>query len=100
MGVRPTQLTENRKNRLAKLLRILTCQMCRSDTYALQILPAHLLTGSFLSCWERKPEPEAIPCSFHVPIDHHQGVLRFEIANWDVKIRVRRETWRSLAAKG
>ena len=35
MGVRPTQLTENRKNRLAKLFRILTCQMCRSDTHAL-----------------------------------------------------------------
>ena len=28
MGVRPTQFTENRKNRLAKLFRILTCQMC------------------------------------------------------------------------
>jgi len=35
MGVRPTQLTENRKNRLAKLFRILTCQMCRPDTHAL-----------------------------------------------------------------
>ena len=35
MGVRPTQLTENRKNRLAKLFRIFTCQMCRSDTHAL-----------------------------------------------------------------
>jgi len=35
MGVRPTQLTENRKNRLAKLFRILICQMCRSDTHAL-----------------------------------------------------------------
>lgn len=35
MGVRPTQLTENRKNRLAKLFRILTCQMCRSDIHAL-----------------------------------------------------------------
>jgi len=31
----PTQLTENRKNRLAKLFRILTCQMCRPDTHAL-----------------------------------------------------------------
>jgi len=36
MGVRPTQLTENRKNRLVKLFRILTCQMCRPDTHALQ----------------------------------------------------------------
>ncbi len=35
MGLRPTQLTENRKNRLAKLFRILTCQMCRPDTHAL-----------------------------------------------------------------
>ena len=35
MGVRPTQLTENRKNRLAKLFRILTCQMCRPNTHAL-----------------------------------------------------------------
>jgi len=35
IGVRPTQLTENRKNRLAKLFRILTCQMSRSDTHAL-----------------------------------------------------------------
>jgi len=35
MGVRPTQLTESRKNRLAKLFRILTCQMCRSDTLVL-----------------------------------------------------------------
>jgi len=35
MGVRPTQLTENRKNRLAKLFRILTCQVCRPDTHAL-----------------------------------------------------------------
>ena len=38
MGVRPTQLTENRKNRLAKLFRILTCQMCRPDTHALQTM--------------------------------------------------------------
>ena len=37
MGVRPTQLTENRKNRLAKLFRVLICQMCRSDTHALDI---------------------------------------------------------------
>jgi len=37
MGVRPTQLTENRKNRLAKLFRILTCQMCRSDTHSLAV---------------------------------------------------------------
>ena len=37
IGVRPTQLTENRKNRLAKLFRILTCQMSRSDTHALRI---------------------------------------------------------------
>ena len=37
MGVTPTQLTENRKNRLAKLFRILTCQMCRSDTHALPL---------------------------------------------------------------
>ncbi len=27
MGVRPTRVAENRKNRLAKLFRILTCQM-------------------------------------------------------------------------
>jgi len=38
MGVRPTQLTENRKNRLAKLFRILTCQMCRLDTRAVLCL--------------------------------------------------------------
>ena len=43
MGVRPTQLTENRKNRLAKLFRILTCQMCRSDTHAL--LPVAIFSG-------------------------------------------------------
>ena len=58
MGVRPTQLTENRKNRLAKLFRILTCQMCRSDTHA---LPIHGLVkdlghvcsiwGSYLAGW-------------------------------------------------
>ena len=35
MGVRPTQLTENLKNRLAKLFRILTREMCRSDTHGL-----------------------------------------------------------------
>ena len=35
MGVRPTQLTENRKNRLGKIFRILTCQMCKPDTHAL-----------------------------------------------------------------
>ena len=37
MGVRPTQLTENRKDRLAKLYRILICQMCRPDTHVFHI---------------------------------------------------------------
>jgi len=34
MGVRPTQLIGDRKNRLKKLFRILTCQMSMSDTHA------------------------------------------------------------------
>ena len=34
MGVRPTQLIGDRKNRLTKLFRILTCQMSMSDTHA------------------------------------------------------------------
>ncbi len=44
MGVRPTQLTENSKNRLAKLFRILTCQMCRPDTHALEFLKVMKMT--------------------------------------------------------
>jgi len=47
MGVRPTQLTENRKNRLAKLFRILICQLCRPDTHALEdiFVPLNQLGG-------------------------------------------------------
>ena len=53
MGVRPTQLTENRKNRLAKLFRILTFQMCRSDTHALHPCPCEYGTWllEFLLVW-------------------------------------------------
>jgi len=36
MSARPTQLTENRKNRSTRLFRNLTCQICKSDSSALQ----------------------------------------------------------------
>ncbi len=46
MGVKPTQLTENRKNRSAKLFRILTCEMCMSDTHGLSTqMPGVSLRG-------------------------------------------------------
>ncbi len=47
MGVRPAQLTENRKDRLAKLYRILICQMCRPDTHALFLLYAQYKTSLY-----------------------------------------------------
>ena len=45
-GSARTQLTENRKNRSAKLFRILTCEMCMSDTHGLSTqMPGVSLRG-------------------------------------------------------